>query len=149
MLAGAVAVIKWVNERRDRATDILLKLEEKFASKDVMKGRKRVEDRDHTGRGRCDELDAMLRFYVVLYGVFNARQVPERSLSICFRYWLAHYFRRDRREFRRYVDSNYPTLSGWLGGDCKKGCQFFRPKQLFGEETDDKFIEQTAKEPNR
>ncbi len=59
----------------------------------------------------------MLRFYTVLYGVYTANQVPKRALSICFRYWLAHYFRKDREKFRRYVDKFYPTLRKWLEQD--------------------------------
>ena len=41
----------------------------------------------------------------------------KRALSICFRYWLAHYFRKDREKFRRYVDKFYPTLRKWLEQD--------------------------------
>ncbi len=143
VLAAVFAVIKWVNERRDRATDVLLRLENEFKDKDVMAGRNKVEDGDYAdSEQRCDKLDAMLRFYVLLYGVYVARQVPERSLSICFRYWLAHYFRKDRTGFRAYVDRSYPTLKGWLRRDCVGGCSFFNPKPVFQEATDEAFINQ-------
>jgi hypothetical protein len=106
-----------------------------------------VEDRDYEGEARSDELDGLLRFYVLLYGIFRARQVPEVSLSICFRYWLAIYFRADRPGFRRYIDRSYPTLSRWLRDDCrkKKERQFFRPEPLFGDKVDQDFIDRCCK----
>jgi hypothetical protein len=142
VVAGAFAIVQWVSGRRDRATDVLLRLEEEFKKQDVMGGRKMVEDTDYDKQERSDSLDALLRFYVVLHGVSRASQVPEESLSICFRYWLAHYFRGDRPGFRGYVDRSYPTLSRWLRDDCRQGLPFFRPHRLFGEHTDEKFIQQ-------
>jgi hypothetical protein len=134
VLAAVFAAIKWVNERRDRATEVLLKLDENFQKEAVAAGKKCLEQGDCGGtQTEAETLDGLLRFYVVLYGVLRARQVPESSLSICFRYWLAYYFRRDRAEFRRFVNANYPTLRGWLLNDCRAGCCFFRPQDFWKE----------------
>ena len=62
-------------------------------------------------------LDELLRFYVVLYGVHQARQVPDAALSACFRYWLTQYYNPNRREFARYVDYFFPTLRKWIRRD--------------------------------
>jgi len=145
VVAAAFGICKWLDERRNRATDVLLALDKEFKEAPVMAGRTFVEDRDYEGEARSDELDGMLRFYVLLYGVFRARQVPEVSLSICFRYWLAFYFRKDRPGFRRYVDRSYPTLSNWLREDCCKRLQFFRPHRLFADKVDQEFIDRCLK----
>lgn len=145
IVAAAFGICKWLEERRNRATDVLLALDKEFKKKPVMDGRKCVEDGDYEGEARSDKLDDLLRFYVLLYGVFRAKQVPEVSLSICFRYWLAFYFRVDRPGFRFYIDRSYPTLSKWLRDDCRKGLQFFRPKQLFADKVDQEFIDRCGK----
>jgi hypothetical protein len=147
VLAGAFAIVQWVNARSDRSTDVLLSLEKEFKDPEVLAGRELVEDGDYGGNGRSKSLDAMLRFYVLLYGVHRARQVPEQSLSICFRYWLAHYFRRDRPGFRRYVDVHFPTLALWLRRDCKEGLRFFRAHRLFDKDTDQEFIDSCPELP--
>jgi hypothetical protein len=151
ILLAVFAAIKWMNERRDRATDVLLALEKEFQGDAVAKGKKWVEDGGRIkveGNGelaRSDPLDAMLRFYVVLYGVYRSSQVPAASLSICFRYWLAHYFCTDRLDFRKYVDAYYPTLRAWLHRDCREGGAFFRPRDFFGNNLDDKLIDRIRK----
>jgi len=150
VLAAAFAAFKWLDERRNRATDVLMKLDEMFRNGDVLNGRELVEKNDVTGVNTSADImkkvDALLRFYVVLYNVLIARQVPERSLSSCYRYWLAFYFHKDRKEFRKYVDANYPTLKAWLHKDCREECRFFRPEPLFNDMTDHNFIEQCGKE---
>lgn len=141
LIAAAFGVCKWLDERRNRAADVLLSLDKEFKKNAILKGRQAVEDGDYTGgHARSDDLDSLLRFYVVLYGILRARQAPELSLSICFRYWLAHYFRKDRIGFRDYVDRGYPTLSNWLQEDCCQELSFFRPHRLFPETIDEKFI---------
>jgi hypothetical protein len=147
LLAGAFAVVQWVNARSDRGTDVLLTLEKEFKDTDVLAGRELVEDRDYEEKKRSKPLDALLRFYVVLYGVNRARQVPEEALSICFRYWLAHYFRKDRTGFRSYVDTSFPTLSLWLRRDCRQGLPFFRAHRFFGEKIDEEFIKSCRELP--
>lgn len=148
IVAAAFGICKWLDERRNRSTDVLLALDNEFKKTPVMDGRKFVEEEDYEGEERSDKLDGLLRFYIVLYGVLRARQVPEVSLSICFRYWLAFYFRADRTGFRRYVDRSYPTLSNWLREDCRKELQFqfFRPHRLFDDKVDQKFIESCLKD---
>ena len=152
VLAAVFALIKWVDERRDRGTDVLLSLETKFKTEKILEGRNVIEDRDHDDpTKRCDKLDAMLRFYVVLYGVYVAKQVPQRSLSVCFRYWLTFYFHKERPNFRAYVERFYPTLTRWLREDCKKDCvengRFFTPHRLFKDKADTAFIDACKKDP--
>ena len=139
-LVAAFGVFKWLDERRNRSTDVLLMLEKEFQHEKVMLGRGMVERGDYTQTDISVELDCLLRFYVILYGVLRAKQIPQISLSICFRYWLAHYFRSDRTGFRRYVDDNYPTLSQWLRQDCGGGLAFFGPERLFPRTVDQEFI---------
>lgn len=128
VLAAVFAVIKWVNERRDRATEVLLKLDENFQKDAVVKGKDSLEAQDFDGRPEeIKALDGLMRFYVVLFGVLIAKQVPVPSLSSCFRYWMAFYFRKDRPQFRAYVNRSFPTVREWLLDDCAKGCPFFRP----------------------
>lgn len=147
LVAAAFGVCKWLDERRNRSTDVLWNLEKEFKRDKIMAGRNLVEDRDpiaadFTDEGRSDKLDCLLRFYVLLYGVLRARQVPEILLSTCFRYWLAHYFRSDRTRFRQYVDDGYPTISNWLKEDCARELRFFRPRRLFPGKVDEDFIQQ-------
>jgi len=146
LVAAAFGVFKWLDERRNRSTDVLWNLEKEFKKDKMMKGRNLVEDGDYTGVGRSDDLDCLLRFYVLLYGVLRARQVPEILLSTCFRYWLAHYFRSDRKGFRKYVDEGYPTISNWLKEDCARKLCFFRPRRLFPGKVDEDFIEKCGGE---
>jgi hypothetical protein len=74
-------------------------------------------------------IDALLRFYVVLCGVRQANQVPESSLSACFRFWLGHYHNPRRMEFKEHIDTFFPTLKKWLTEDAKRRHKdrFFRP----------------------
>lgn len=174
VLGGAVAVSKYLVERKDRAADILLQLEHEFCKKKVMQGRQCIEDdgRYHLIKDRlkqlaaesghqrslpagevseekqkpeispernildeCQAIDALLRFYVVLCGIRQAKQVPERSLSTCFRFWLGHYRSPKRTEFREYVDAYFPTLKKWLADDAKSGHTFFCPRHFGWPET--------------
>jgi hypothetical protein len=135
--AGSLALVKWLRERNDRATDVLLSLEEQFETK-CAAGRQYIDEplkydecrKALAGAGECGvavsgsqlqehlqivkSIDDLLRFYVVLVGVRQARQLPDSSLSTCYRFWLAHYYRPDRVEFRHYVNENFPTLRAWL-----------------------------------
>jgi hypothetical protein len=169
VIGGVAALWKWLVERKDRATDILLKLETEFRDDKVMRGRLCIEDdrlynsikerlkryvaesRNATQAqqspsameikvespeettGRSDDfqaVDALLRFYVVLCGVRQAKQVPERSLSTCFRFWLGHYYHPKRPEFTAYVDAYFPTLKAWLACDKEGGHKFFCPEHF-------------------
>jgi hypothetical protein len=134
ILAAAAAAVKWVNERRDRATTVLLELEEKFQERTVKQGKELIDKNAFKGQdrpGRTEELDALLRFYVLLYGVYRARQVPPAALSYCFRYWLAHYFHSDYGWLRKYVGEYYPSTKAWLTRDWQEGGRFFRPHDFF------------------
>jgi hypothetical protein len=156
VVAGAFALVQWVTERRDRATDILFQMMDKFDK--VNTGKQMIDDNSEyakiapaLSRGAeqkesCVEMDKLLDFYILLHGVRHARQVPDAALSVCFRYWLAHYFHKDRKEFRGYVETFYPTLTRWLREDCKNELPFFRPRRLFKEKTDEEFIKQCCKE---
>jgi hypothetical protein len=157
VLGGLFAVIKWVNERRDRATDILFQLMDKFEK--AKTGKQMIDDNSEyrkiagaltTGvelKESCVAMDELLDFYILLHGVRHARQVPDAALSVCFRYWLAHYFHKERLEFRLYVEAFYPTLTRWLREDCKDDLPFFRPHRLFKDFTDDEFIAKCRNEP--
>jgi len=133
LLIGIAALVKRFWERNDRATDVLLKLEEQFNEHRVRKGRFIVEDinlyntiseslttppqrskmsKDH------QYLDDLLRFYVVVYAVRQAGQVPDRALSTCYRFWLSHYYRNDRAQLRSYINDFFPTLRDWLIEDA-------------------------------
>jgi hypothetical protein len=129
IIAGILAVLKWLRERNSRATDVLLELEKKFDA--LENGRDDIEYDDRfqakapalkKGRGGSGELrdiDDLLRFYILLFAVRQARQVPDSSLSTCYRYWLAHYYRADRAALRSYVDDYFPTLKKWLDRDTR------------------------------
>lgn len=71
-------------------------------------------------------IDKLLRFYVLLCGVREAKQVPDSALRKCFRYWLAHYYNPSRRELRLYIETFYPTLAEWLEADRHWLRRFFR-----------------------
>jgi hypothetical protein len=149
IITGVFAVVKWFAKRNNRATDVLLELEKEFESKcklgrplveqdleyeklaklltESVKSGKRVVS---MGIGPANKeadlqmaIDDLLRFYVLLIGVRIARQVPERSLSTCYRFWMAHYYRHDRQAFRQYVNMFFPTLKSWLLSDT---CWFKR-----------------------
>lgn len=153
LLGGAWAVYVWVFQRRDRAADVLLMLEARFAEGKVAAGRGDVEDQSsyvtvkgalaaanaarHGGAPmaaqqskQLENIDALLRFYVVLLGIRRARQVPDASLKTCYRYWLGLYYHKDRPELREYVDVHYRTLSRWLADDQRQPLsrRFFDPQ---------------------
>ena len=172
LIGAAFALWKWLVERKDRAADILLKLEQKFCEPEIMRGKQCIEqdERYELIKDRlmavvesqieksnlaADSLktkqkyelpqekvlddhgaiDTLLRFYVVLCGIRHARQVPDISLSTCFRFWLCHYYNPKRQEFREYVDTFYPTLKKWLAEDREDKYKFFRPKDFKWPET--------------
>ena len=138
---------KWLFERRDRSTQVLFELETRFSGEQIQKGAGLVEHDNayrgirlaliqaalpsdevvgaefsaHSGNNGADldlkDLDALLRFYVLLLGIREAGQVPDSSLGSCYRYWLAHYFNPCRREFRLYIAELFPTLHRWLSRD--------------------------------
>lgn len=129
-------MFKWVFERRERATTTLLELEQRFQEDDVRKGRIQVDYAAFTGARKPEsdlnhETDALLRFYVLMYDVYVSRQVAPQSLSNCFGYWLAHYYRKDRPKFRAYVNTCYPTLGAWLKEDWLSRESLFRPRMYF------------------
>lgn len=122
------ALYKVLRDRHSRATDVLLKLEERFDA--CGDGRAQIEYAYETvqphlaagvrGDAALTGIDDLLRFYIVVYAVRQARQVPDRSLSTCYRYWLAFYYRHDRLELRRYINAVYPTLRNWLHEDIAR-----------------------------
>jgi NAD-dependent deacetylase len=154
---GAVfALIKWLRERHDRALDVMLALEKSFTDPKLVETRPLIEndenylaivpvltkcvlaalDPDATRSPRptakeyasLGSLDELLRFYVFLYGVRKARQVPDSALKASYRYWLTFYFHPGRTAFRAYVDWFYPTLSGWLRSDERREKSLFRKR---------------------
>lgn len=179
VLGAVFLFYRWVVERKDRSTQVLFELETRFAAKEVQAGgvlveedaayegirralleaalpAEEVEDR-HSAPGATspavDEqlapLDALLRFFVLLLGIRQAGQVPDRSLRACYRYWLAHCFSPCRRELRIYVERLFPTLHRWLTAD--RGWwrrwthrSFFRPED-FGWRPESRF----SREPLR
>jgi NAD-dependent deacetylase len=156
LVGGIVVLITWLYARRDRSTEVLLRLENEFGRAEIRRGRELIESdaayreirrniiyaitrEDEFGAGydgdgargdpnrlAIEQLDSLLRFYVLLYGVRAAGQVPDASLKRCFRFWLAHYYSPTRRELRLYVDAYYPTLSQWLRDDRRWWRRWFR-----------------------
>ena len=157
IIGGAFAIGKWLFERYDRATDVLLELEKKFNEPQLLLGRGMIEDDIAYGEivpllhtavleavepipltesklsARENDLlapvDSLLRFYILLHGIRRARQVPDLPLKTCFRYWLTQYYGPYRTAFRAYVDTFFPTLTNWLKEDQKHGerVRRFRP----------------------
>jgi hypothetical protein len=149
IFAGFWAWHKWRTERYDRATDVLFELQKEFNSDQLRRGRALIEDDDnyasfaplledaidrslserdrHSGAADLAAIDELLRFYVFLFGIRMARQVPDDSLSVCFRFWLAHYHSEGRKEFKHYIESYFPTLKNWLKTDRR----FFRPEEFW------------------
>jgi NAD-dependent deacetylase len=162
---GALFLLyQWIYSRRDRATDVLLQLDDQFTTDEMVNGRRLVEDDEEWRRvrlvltravapeeaqGAGDQaaraamadsdaeivrvIDKLLRFYVLLCGVREARQVSDLALRTCFRYWLAQYYNPSRRELRLYIDTFYPTLSAWLKADRRLFKRLFR-LSFFGPE---------------
>ena len=146
--AGGFALYKWVFERYDRATDVLLELEKKFNEPECLLGRALIEDDVAYGNivglmhtavleavepipltrsrmsleetERLGPVDSLLHFYVLLHGIRRARQVRDLPLKTCFRYWLTQYYCPYRPAFRAYVDTFFPTLKQWLHDDAKR-----------------------------
>ena len=148
IFGGAFALIKWFSERHDRSTDVLFKLEEAFNSAGIREAQKLIEDESKFNtirkllveqaipdpeqgaevkandpqseelKRRIAELDNLLRFYIFLLGVKKAKQVPDSALASCYRYFLCHYYSRNRRELRIYIDAFWPTLKRWLAYDA-------------------------------
>ncbi len=116
VLGAVFLYYKWLFERRDRSTQVLFELEDRFAKE--KEGCTLIEDEESYRRARPhliravlppDELeghivageakdeksilkplDSLLRFYVLLLGICEAGQVSDSSLRACYRYWLAH-----------------------------------------------------------
>lgn len=76
-----------------------------------------------------EQLDALLRFYVLLRGIRKAQQVPDESLRLCYAYWLNFYFSTKRTEFARYVNTYFGGLKKWIDEDqaVPSHERFFRP----------------------
>jgi len=145
IVGGAFALWQWLFERYDRATDVLIDLEEKFNERQSVRGRTLIEDDVEYGKvvrlmqqavleatepiplqrtglspsenRQFEPLDSLMRFYILLQGVRKARQVPDSALKASFRYWLTLYFHPYRPTFRAYVDTFFPTLKLWLQED--------------------------------
>jgi hypothetical protein len=160
VLGGVAALWKYLNERKDRATDILLKLENEFCKKKVMQGaamhrrrqtlssdkrpieavrrrlaawtvdaggtiiRGRAEvpiptGNDHPGRMSGDRRRCFGSTWCSV-GVRQAKQVPERSLSTCFRFWLRSLRNPKRTEFREYIDSILSNIEEVADRRCQE-----------------------------
>ena len=91
--------------------------------------------RGESGSGKhpsLAQLDEVLSFYVLLFGVRQAQQVRDPALRACYRYWLAHYYSPQRRELQAYIDVYFPTLREWLREDARRPYpkRFFRPSDF-------------------
>ena len=142
---GSLGLVKFLLERTDRATDVLLELEDHFekcipgreyvsvdSKYEELKKVLAVEASAPSYELAQQSLDALLRFYVVLVNVRRARQVPDEQLSSSYGYWLAQYYRDDRAELRAYVDQYFRTLRNWLVGDGWWFSRFWwRPSATF------------------
>ncbi|MBI5368798.1 MAG: hypothetical protein HZA54_17310 [Planctomycetes bacterium] len=149
ILVGGLAAYKWFIERRDRATDVLFLLYDRFDK--LSEGRDDIEEDSRyemvkpalaaaipaAGGGTpkappvpdapaapapptpdpLRNIDSVLRFYVCLNSLRCETQVPKRQLRACFRYWLAHALRADRKELRAYIEEFYPSLEKWIKED--------------------------------
>ena len=137
VLGGLGAVVVWVFSRMDRKTDLVVTLHARFSEPGLQAGKNLMEDLAKPPGGRCYELDRVLSFYVLICGVRSAGEVPEKSLSICFRYWLAHYYRvraDGTHHLRDYINTYYPTLRAWLLEDAaikNREKSFFRPHDFW------------------
>lgn len=82
-----------------------------------------------------EQLDALLRFYVLLRGIRKAQQVPDESLRLCYGYWLNFYYHNKRSEFSTYVDRYFPGLAKWISDDydLDQNERFFRPEWSYGK----------------
>src|SRR5579863_3158453 len=102
LLGAGFAWWKWLRERHDHATEVLFALEKTFADSKLAESRLLIEDDARYGDiapvlarcvraalapssvhkpspedlARLGNLDELLRFYVFLYSVRQARQVP-------------------------------------------------------------------------
>lgn len=148
IIGGVFALWKWLYERRDRSTDVLLELAKKFSEPECVQGLTLIEDDVAYGEivsrlhiavleasepiplnesklsaedsARLKPLDRLLEYYVLLHGIRRARQTSDSPLKTCFRYWLTQYYCPYRPAFRAYVDAFYPTLKTWLKQDEKR-----------------------------
>jgi NAD-dependent deacetylase len=147
VLGAGWVVYRWRRERRDRATDVLLHLEERFASEGIQRGCELVDDdaayatirralvgrsvppdeaagepRGHgtetaAEREALAALDRLLRFYILLLGI-QPGQVRDEVLATTYRYWLAQCFNPARRELRLYVTRLFPALGAWIAKEA-------------------------------
>jgi NAD-dependent protein deacetylase/lipoamidase len=113
-----------------------LLLEQIVPEEDLTPGSKTFPKNDRFDRSSpLQKLDALLRFYVLVYGIRSAGQVSDSALRACYRFYLAHYYSPSRRELRLYIHTYYPTLRGWLLDDRrwrrrKITGTFFTPEQF-------------------
>jgi hypothetical protein len=135
VIGGALAIIQWVYDRHDRAAEVLLKLTELFIDPKLTDGKVAIESEPVKGLAETQkrDVDHVLRFYVLVCGMRAADQVPDTSLSKCFAWWLAYYYRAKSAGLRSYVDECYPTLKKWLREDILQPpeCRFFRPHEFW------------------
>lgn len=76
VIGGLAALWKWLIERKDRATDILLKLETEFRDKEVMQGRQCIEDDE-----RYRLIKDRLKQFVAEFRGEKPDQKPESGLN--------------------------------------------------------------------
>src|SRR5581483_6182387 len=84
-------------------------------------------------------IDELLRFYTLLGGIREAKQVKDAALRRCYRYWPTHYFNPKRKEFNLYVQHFFPSLKKWIDQDASSSDsrRFFRPKEFGWGKTGD------------
>lgn len=157
ILGAGCALVGWLLARADRRTDLLISLHAQFGTAEIIKGKAIIDQEPAViGNDQRDDIDRLLSFYVLICGVRASGEVPEKSLSICFRYWLTHYYRNffetdpvtgqtkpKPNGLRDYINLHYPTVRTWLLDDIQKPARsksFFRPHEFWGTaiETDPK-----------
>jgi len=74
VMLGVAGLWKWLAERKDRATDILLQLERKFCEPEIVQGRQCIEDKE-----RYDLIKDRLKQYVVESRAERSKLAAESS----------------------------------------------------------------------
>jgi len=138
VLGGVAVAVKWVYDRHDRATDMLIQLNERFVHPDLSAGKACFGGccAAELSEAETRALDPVLGFYVMLCGIREANQVPDRALSLSFAWWLSHYYRHDSRTLRIYINTYYPTLRQWLEQDLEnpEPRRFFRAHEFWRQD---------------
>jgi hypothetical protein len=122
VLGAAGALYNWAVARRNRATDILLALDQLFSRPEVIAARKLLETHDGTSsfvESDMNALEPMLRFYVILRQVVLHGQISPSTARTSFCWWLAYAHStagidRYNKVFADHLAKFYQSLSQWV-----------------------------------